>query len=533
MTIIVTVHGTSAGDAEDEGQHWWQRNSDFQKRLSSWLDLTGVRIEPFHWGSGPNSEVARRAAGQELFKKLRQFEEFGESYLLIGHSHGGSVIYHALIEAAGKQHELPHLKQWITIGTPFISMRRKRLTFRRLNDIGKIAYIFMLMSIISLVSVPNIYVHGKEFFKSMFPMELLDVGVAGILIWSCLYPIVIYRILRLLEAQTRRRYSEATGRFLVDHFLSRWQSLRSRDDEAINVLRSTKPLKVSLFDRLVLTGPAKNFLVFFMILMFSMWLVLSLPLIGRDIGLTPAYFDQIYTMFPLELRGLKQLDLSTLAANPIDLSVVWGYVSAHPWSSLAWIAGFAGLLPLLLGFAFIFVWLELRALHGIAYLFGIPASWWLNTSTASRLKNKAFGNDTIGEYVEAVGSMPGICHQECGAIPEDVEAALRTHVEKSAVIALARARRVLGLSSRLPDRGDIAQILADQLTGSELIHTAYFEVDAFSKLIAIGIHRACGVDLSSEFKKTENCEALFSCFEQTKLPASAEVCGPEFGGTNP
>jgi hypothetical protein len=295
MTIIVTVHGTSAGDAEDEGQHWWQRNSDFQKRLSSWLDLTGVRIEPFHWGSGPNSEVARRAAGQELFKKLRQFEEFGESYLLIGHSHGGSVIYHALIEAAGKQHELPHLKQWITIGTPFISMRRKRLTFRRLNDIGKIAYIFMLMSIISLVSVPNIYVHGKEFFKSMFPMELLDVGVAGILIWSCLYPIVIYRILRLLEAQTRRRYSEATGRFLVDHFLSRWQSLRSRDDEAINVLRSTKPLKVSLFDRLVLTGPAKNFLVFFMILMFSMWLVLSLPLIGRDIGLTPAYFDQIYT----------------------------------------------------------------------------------------------------------------------------------------------------------------------------------------------------------------------------------------------
>jgi len=97
--------------------HWWQRNSNFQKWLSLWLDLTDVRIEPFHWGHGPNSELARRAAGQELFKRLRQFEEFGENYLLIGHSHGGSVIYHALIEAAGKQHELPHLKQWITIGS--------------------------------------------------------------------------------------------------------------------------------------------------------------------------------------------------------------------------------------------------------------------------------------------------------------------------------------------------------------------------------------------------------------------------------
>ena len=143
--------------------------------------------------------------------------------------------------------------------------------------------------------------------------------------------------------------------------------------------------------------------------------------------------------------------------------------------------------------------------------------------TMGQLKNKAFGNDTIGEYVEAVGSMPGICDQECGAVPEDVEAALRTHVEKYAVIALARARKVLGVSSQLPGRGDIAQILADQLTGSELIHTAYFEVDGFSKLIAISIHMACGVDLSTEFKKTEDCKALFSCFEQTRLPASAKV----------
>jgi hypothetical protein len=34
MTKIIAVHGTNAGDPNDEGEHWWQRNSPFQKRLN-------------------------------------------------------------------------------------------------------------------------------------------------------------------------------------------------------------------------------------------------------------------------------------------------------------------------------------------------------------------------------------------------------------------------------------------------------------------------------------------------------------------
>jgi hypothetical protein len=42
MTKLITVHGTNAGDPNNERERWWQRNSPFQRRLAEWLDLKGV-----------------------------------------------------------------------------------------------------------------------------------------------------------------------------------------------------------------------------------------------------------------------------------------------------------------------------------------------------------------------------------------------------------------------------------------------------------------------------------------------------------
>ena len=106
---------------------WWQQGSPAWNELSQRLPA-GARLakrgEVFHW-SGDNSERARIKAGHDLLERLLEFETAGQSYHLIGHSHGGSVIWHALRLATLRQKQLPGLKSWNTVGTPFLHYRTR------------------------------------------------------------------------------------------------------------------------------------------------------------------------------------------------------------------------------------------------------------------------------------------------------------------------------------------------------------------------------------------------------------------------
>lgn len=538
MTTLVTVHGTSAGAAGDEGSHWWQRNSDFQRRLAGWLDLdhAGVEIVPFHWGEGPNSETGRREAGRELLERVSQLEAEGVDYILIGHSHGGSVIHHALTEAAIRRERLPRLKRWITIGTPFIAMRPSPFTIQRLGHAGKVLYVMMVTSFVGVFTwVPIYYLYGKVMQREVIRAQgqvdpalmaqggILDGMVALFLLAFFITPFVIFAVLLWMQRHARRRYSKATSAFVAKQFLSRWQPLRSREDEAINALRAARPLKISLFDRRLLTEPTKNIAVFAMMALYGIMLGWQVFFIARK-GFSPSLFDEMTRIYPESWRSVLKLpDLSKLPADPVQFTELWRLAVEHPGWMLAAVGGFAIGIPLSVGLLLLVIWLALGTLHVIMLLVGVPASAFLNALTAGRLKDNAFGNDLRGEYVAAVGHLPAGCNEECGAVPEEVEAELRAHVEKHAGLALARARKVLGVSAELAGRGDIAQVLADQLTGSELVHTAYFEVDAFAKLVAVSLHKAGCADLSADFQQTENCAALLAQLEHTRGPALAKA----------
>ncbi|MGP0062734.1 MAG: HEAT repeat domain-containing protein [Isosphaeraceae bacterium] len=184
---VFLVHGTFAHRGEDvyepdphdpgRGPAWWQRNGEFvaglnellEGRAECWPDdvckampwarmSMGSRLEgwtiagmkPMGWlrpryriggrrlfaWSGLNSESERRGAGRRLFQGLRALERENASriaageepryYHLIGHSHGGSVIWNALRIAAGRKEPLPHLRSWTTLGTPFPTFRPVR-----------------------------------------------------------------------------------------------------------------------------------------------------------------------------------------------------------------------------------------------------------------------------------------------------------------------------------------------------------------------------------------------------------------------
>src|SRR5262245_8739064 len=126
---VIYVHGTGAGDPSDEGPRWWQIGSTFDKKIRGMLG-EGFRVErPFHW-SGANWETARAVAGKALLTRLRELDRLGSSYHLIGHSHGGSVILHALrLSRAAGQEPLRGLRSWTTVGTPFLRYQAERLNW--------------------------------------------------------------------------------------------------------------------------------------------------------------------------------------------------------------------------------------------------------------------------------------------------------------------------------------------------------------------------------------------------------------------
>src|SRR5262245_4047897 len=128
---VLLIHGTAAQHPDDAGELWWQQSSEFGADLQSKLGST-VRVQPcvpeqasvFHW-SGANSERDRRLAGRRLFQALagREREPACPPYSLVGHSHGGSVIHHALLTAVRKGVPLTKLRSWMTIATPFLEFR--------------------------------------------------------------------------------------------------------------------------------------------------------------------------------------------------------------------------------------------------------------------------------------------------------------------------------------------------------------------------------------------------------------------------
>jgi hypothetical protein len=119
--IIIFVHGTGAASPDSDNPHWWQPISNFARRLSASLGQSCRIGKPFRW-SGANLESDRRDAGIGLLRRLRALDARGYRYHLVGHSHGGYVIWHALTQSAkGNKKPIAGLKTWTTVGTPFLT----------------------------------------------------------------------------------------------------------------------------------------------------------------------------------------------------------------------------------------------------------------------------------------------------------------------------------------------------------------------------------------------------------------------------
>ena len=118
----ILVHGTGATAESHHGDAWWQNRGPLWGRLEA-ANCEGratLNVEAFIW-SGENSEQARHQAGNRLVQRLTEIADAGNSVHLVGHSHGGSVIWHALNELQSHgDHFDEFVRSWSSVGTPFL-----------------------------------------------------------------------------------------------------------------------------------------------------------------------------------------------------------------------------------------------------------------------------------------------------------------------------------------------------------------------------------------------------------------------------
>ncbi|MBR0775013.1 hypothetical protein JQ625_09225 [Bradyrhizobium diazoefficiens] len=233
--LIVFVHGTGSANPADEGKKWWQLGSSFSNELGALLQSCAVVARPFHW-SGLNSELARRRAGSILLERLQQMEASGQRYHLVGHSHGGSVIWHALTQSAAQGRRLAGLKGWCTVGTPYLTVAPRWPNVWRWVTalLVTIAFSSLLYSsgALELPSVaPEIWSDGRRWSLIGY-LALMSAAVA-LWIWA------VGRA--LLPAAARLLYSSQLGipATAAGWYGETWLGLWHPLDEPINSLAGT------------------------------------------------------------------------------------------------------------------------------------------------------------------------------------------------------------------------------------------------------------------------------------------------------
>lgn len=304
-SVAVLVHGTYAGSEANTGHQWWQTGSPFSRKLRTHLP-DGVNLaedgEVFHW-SGENSERARSKAALLLVRHLKKLEASGKDYHLVGHSHGGSVIWQALKMAALYKEKLLGLRSWTTVGTPYLQ-HKSRAAWNPLNVIG-----ILLAIAIAFPFARSLHVLGSVFWHAAAGDRPALIAPEGIgysavlrapLIAGCekigvpihrhsdgihlgtydpsgdqslaaylftsweglvllgaatlhLYfglQIIMWGIAPAMESR-RIRSEQRLEKHAYHQFGARWLGLWSSDDEAINGLRTTLNLSVRFVGKMI------------------------------------------------------------------------------------------------------------------------------------------------------------------------------------------------------------------------------------------------------------------------------------------
>jgi hypothetical protein len=337
MATIVTVHGTFADSSAPLGalpndppndptaaapaHAWWRQHSAFAREVQSLVHSAGqdgtetpVNIEPFVW-SGENSETGRRLAGAKLLDRLLVLESLNEPYVVVGHSHGGSVIAAALINSLSRRVALPNLQRWITIGTPFVGLRPYGWFVQRLNLMQRVVLVGSLMLLLMFIVhiIAQLLDHGAVAaplglsFSGGYRGGVRNSDAAmGYDVWrlalaALLLSIPAFLFSGLFRIFDRRKlffYRQPTIEAARKAFGHKWVSFVHDDDEAVQGLQSLPRASVQLFD----ANFATQRLTLLAVIALPLAYVLALTSSSTMVGFADLLKERVYHVSELEPR---------------------------------------------------------------------------------------------------------------------------------------------------------------------------------------------------------------------------------------
>ncbi len=176
-------------------------------------------LEAVRKRAGENSEYARRFAEEQLCEEIRFLESKNIKYIIVGHSHGGSIAYHALSRFSIEK--IPYCQGMITFGAPIIQTK-PRLEFQRPWSIFPEVWGFAaLFAAMCFGAAPEL---------SIAPTLVSLAPIALLFTFAIVVTFILYRQIALnARAENARRFKD-TGKVSL-HIVH-------RDDEVVQAFRN-------------------------------------------------------------------------------------------------------------------------------------------------------------------------------------------------------------------------------------------------------------------------------------------------------
>jgi hypothetical protein len=457
MATIIKVHGTFNNGIElgDHGDRWWQEGSEFWQELSELVvsESGELKFERCKWG-GENSATTRWSTGNALLDQMQALERQGEKYCVIGHSHGGSVIAAALVTAAKQKLRLPGLSRWLTVGTPFLQFQKRGLLFSRLDLWGKALYLTFLALGLLYVGLAAMKMSGRLLVDIIaLTVPLLPFVLAHAFFWS----------------RDRKRFSLFRPRVIQrakDMFQPRWISFRHERDEAILGLGVLPNIDIPIFSKAFIAGPLSTVLVFL-----APAILLAMIVLFSDLSSASLLDDFNRNLSQFSDREEKTAFVMGLIATAIATLIVFYVLSVI----VVLVAHYPS------------TWLS-------AFLSGFS-----NRQTWHQIRQSAFGNDSPLVEAVAAGDRPVWSDKSSRPLPNDVADELTSLADDAARAAVSKLRDGLQILAFAEGNDQKSKFVANYLTWDELVHTTYFKVPRFRKLVAYAIAQSPGFRASAKF----------------------------------
>jgi hypothetical protein len=294
--------------------------------------------------------------------------------------------------------------------------------------------------------------------------------------------VALHVFLRVRESRDKLR--PAITPLTEPAIAGKWLSLRHEADEAIEGLRSLPRVQFQIFSRELIARTAASFAV---VLAPALLLTTIVWAGGTEI-------DPLFNPFANTLTSLTSLARDI--APGLDPLVTHFTV-----------------LPLLLcSLTAILVLLFERG----GYLAGIKLSRFLDRMTWYHLRQSAFGNDTSGELGIAASDKAPWINESRATLPDQIGTELSEYANRAAAQAVAKLRTAIQVLAFSEERESRSDLIADYLTWDELIHTAYFKVPRFRKLVCYAIAHSPGFKPSEMFKTDPDYVLMGAWYEDVR-----------------